>query len=305
MNLNCFRSFVVFGLLATFSGCASPSLAPLPSRTAAFSTAATAAAIRTTNAYQLINQVHADAQMATLVAQYDRTPFDAGKITQFLPEKDLAVRTEVLNGIMQYATLLAEVSGDQPISDLEAQAVATGIALQNLQQDDFKGFKINDTDRTLAVNAVTAIGGVLIQHARARALPEILDKMNQPIQQICNILVNDIGVVGKAGLADALHTDYGTQIAAEQNFITDNANTLSADQKRIEIETLPKLVLAQRQSDQALAATAKLLTDLAAAHAALAATKAQKNSPAFKLELSQLLQDAQTAYGYYTSVSPK
>ena len=297
-----FRTVVFSGLVVALSGCA---LSPLASRTAAFSTAATATITQTMNAYQLVNQTYSDAQVATLVATYDTTPFDASKIKTYLPAKDLAVRTQVLNGLQQYATLLAEVSGNQPITDLETQATAAGNSLVKLQQDDFKGFKIDTTEQNLAVTAVAAIGSVLIEHECARALPGILDKMNKPIQDICKVLQDDIGTTDTPGLADALHRDYDKQIQAQIDFIHANETKMSADEKRTEIETLPKLVLAQQQSDQALAATSKSLAALAAAHAALASTKSQKDSPAFKLKLTELVQDAQTINGFYTSLSMK
>ena len=280
-------------------------MSPLASRTAAFSSAATAAAAQTTNAYQLANLAYFDAQVATLVATYDTAGFDPNSIKPFLPAKDLAVRTQVLQGLRQYATLLAEVSGNQPIKDLETEATAAGNSLTKLAEDDFKGFKIDPRERNLAVTTVAAIGGVLMEHERARALPGILDKMNQPIQDICAILESDIGTVGKPGLASALHRDYDDQIAAQQKFIRDNAATMSAEQKRTEIELLPKLVQAQQKSDQALAATSKALAALASAHAALTATKAQKDSPAFKLKLSELVENVQAINGFYLSLSSK
>jgi len=301
-RLYVFWSVALSGLVIAICGCA---LSPLANRTAAFSTAATATVTQTTNAYQLVNQTYTDAQIATLVATYDRTPFDAAKIKNYLPEKDLEVRTKVLDGLKQYATLLTEVSGNQPITDLETQTRAAGDALVKLQQDDFKGFKIDSTEKDLAVTAVAAIGGVLIEHERARALPGILDRMNKPIQDICRILEDDIGTVGKAGLASELHLDYDTQIADQQRFIRDNGASMSVDQRRVEIEKLPALVLAQRKSDEALAATSKSLAALAAAHASLAATKNQKDAPAFKLELSELVQDAQTIGSFYNSLSTK
>ena len=297
-----FWAIVLFGPVIAISGCA---LSPLATRTAAFSTAATATVTQTTNAYQLVNQTYADTQMATLVANYDSTGFDPSKIRSFLPAKDLAVRTKVLDGLKQYATLLAEVSGNQPITDLETQAKATGDALVKLQQEDFKSFKIDSTEKDLAVTAVAAIGGVLIERERARALPGILDKMNKPIQNICKILDDDIGTTDTPGLADALHRDYDKQIDAQETFIRTNAATMSADQKRTEIEKLPSLVQAQQKSDEALAATSKSLAALAAAHSALAATKNQKDAPAFKLELSELVQNAQAIDSFYNSLSSK
>ncbi|MGA2350219.1 MAG: hypothetical protein ABSF70_07295 [Terracidiphilus sp.] len=295
-----FRTIVLSIFVATLSGCA---ISPLASRTAEFSSAATATIAQTTNAYQLVNQTYADAQMAMLVARYDTAGFDADKIKPYLPAKDLEVRTKVLNGLQQYAALLAEVSGNQPISDFETQAKAAGGSLVQLQQDDFNGFKISSTDQNIAVTAMVAIGGVLIEHERERALPGILDKMNKPIQDICKVLEADIGTTDTPGLADALHRSYDKQIEAQKEYIHNNAASMSADQKRTEIEALPRLVIAQRQSDQTLAKTSKSIAALAAAHAALTATKTEKDSPAFKLKITELVQNAQAISGFYTSLS--
>lgn len=292
---------LVFGVAALFSGCA---ISPLATRTASFATAANAAVTQTNNAYQLVNQTYIDAQTATMVANYDVTGFDASKIKPFFPAKDLQVRTQILSSLQQYATLLAVVAGNQPVTDLETQVSAAGTALQTLGKDDasFTGFKVTPTEQNVLQSAVVAFGGALIEHERAKALPGILDKMNPPIQQICTILESDIGTLSKPGLADQLHRSYDDQIAAEQKFILDNDKTLNAEEKRTEIETLPKLVQAQQQADQQLAATSNALAALAAAHAALTSTKTAKDSPAFKVELDVLVQNIQSVNGYYTSL---
>jgi hypothetical protein len=290
------------GATVTLAGCIT---SPLAKRSAAFSTAATATLTQTTNAYQLVNQTYQDAEMATLVATFDTTGFEADKFKPFLPPDDLAVRTKVLDGLQDYAKLLAEVSGNQPITDLETQTKATGAALVKLQQDDFKSFPISSDEQNIAETAVVALGGVLIEHERARALPGILNKMNPPIQKICALLESDIGTVGSAGLASSVHRHYDDQIRAEQKYIRDNTATMSAEQRRTEIETLPKLVMAQRQADQSLEATRKSLAALAAAHAALTETKTQKNAPAFELELMQMVQDAESLGGFYSSLQSK
>jgi len=294
------RFLLLPGLCLTLSGCL---ISPLATRTAAFSTAATATVTQTTNAYQLVNQAYYDAHLAELVNDYDPKTFKPSEIKPYLPEKDLAVRTEVLNGLRQYATMLAEVSGNQPVTDLETQVKASGAALVKLQQDDFKNLKITPAEQNLAVTAITILGNVLIEHDRARALPGILDKMDKPIHDICTILQSDIGTADKPGLANALHLEYDNQIAEEQRFIEKSGASLSADQRRTEIESLVKLVTAQQQADKTLAATAKSLASLAAAHAALTATKTQKDAPAFKVQLAELVLDAQTINGFYQSSS--
>lgn len=281
-------------------GCA---MNPLANRAAAFSTAATAAATQTLNAYDQVNHAYSDGQMAVLVANYDRKGFDQDKLHPFLPEKDLAVRRKVLNGLKDYAALLAEISGDKPVAEFEAQAAASADALRRLDSNSIKVLKVSDEQRNLAVTAVTAMGAILIEHQRAKALPAILEKMNGPIQNICSILRDDIGTLDSAGLADAVHRSFDRQIEAQKDFIDQHEKSMTAIEKRAEIETLPKLVLAQRQADEALASTRDTLADLAAAHAALTATKGEKDSPAFRLKLNQLIENARTVAGYYQSAS--
>ncbi len=284
------------------SGC---QISPLATRTAAFSTAATATIAQTENAYQRVNQAYLDAQVTHLVANYDTQGFQSSLFQPILTPKDLAVRTQVLNGLQQYATLLAEVSGNQPITELETQTKAVGSALTKMQKDDFQSFKVNATDKNIAETAVVAIGSVLIEHQRAHALPRILNQMNPPIQEISRILERDIGTVGSPGLASLLHRKFDDQIADEQQYIRINEKALTPDQKRTEIETLPKLLLAQQQADQALAATSKALAAFAACHAALTETKAQKNSPAFRLELAKMEQNVQALSSFYSSLGAK
>ncbi|MGH9606764.1 MAG: hypothetical protein ACRD3N_13825 [Terracidiphilus sp.] len=294
------RKAVLLSGLAALSGCA---ISPLATRTASFSTAATAAIAQTNNAYQLVNQEYASAQAATLADTFNAATFDANAFQPFLPAKGLAVRTKILNGLAQYATLLAEVSGNQPITDLQTQVTATGAALKSLQTDDFTSFKIDPTEQNAAQAAVVAFGRALIERARSRALPGILDEMNPYVQKICTVLETDIGTEGNPGLASELHQAYDTEIRDQVYFIRHNGASMSAEERRTEIELLPALVLKQQQADATLAATRKALAALAAAHAALVDTKKQKSAPAFRLEMTKLVENAQAIGGYYNSLS--
>ena len=105
-----------------FSGCGITS--PLfGSRAAAFSSAATATIAQTTNAYQLINQTYSDAQVATLKYRLRHSQTDPSKISAYLPAKIFPVGRGWRDDLEQRsATLLAEVSGDQPSPDLEHKA---------------------------------------------------------------------------------------------------------------------------------------------------------------------------------------
>jgi hypothetical protein len=59
------------------------------------------------------------------------------------------------------------------------------------------------------------------------------------------------------------------------------------------------------QGDKVLAKTQQELADLAKAHTALAETTSKKGSPAFKVLLSQLVQDGEQIKSVYSSLPTK
>jgi hypothetical protein len=298
------RAFAIpslaLGILA-LNGCA---LSPLASRTASFSTAANKTIAQTSNAYDAVNQIYFDAEAETLVATFDTAGFHPDKIKPFIPAKDLEVRTKVLMSLKQYADLLAEIAGDKPIADMETKAKAVSDSVKGLQADDLNGLKITDTEREAGVTALATLGAVLIEHQRARALPGILAKANPPIQTICAIFEKDIGTATTPGLINELKNSYSQIIDAREKFIQDNASKMDPIAKRAEIETLPMLVLAEQQSTAALNATSQALVQLAAAHAALAATAKAKDAPAFRTALSELVQDGEKIDSFYSKLQP-
>jgi hypothetical protein len=292
--------FFVFS--ACLPGCA-PS--PLATRATSFSAAATAAASDAKNAYQTVEDIYYQAQVSSLVVNFDKNGFEPSSIQPFLPPKDMQVRTDVLNGLASYAELLAEVSGDQSVTALDTQSQALSTALQKVSTDDLKSWAPPSTDLNIAVTALNVLGRVLISNRRSRDLPGILKQMNQPIQVICNLLQEDIGDPQKSGLRNQLANSYTKLIREQQQYIHLNEASMSAAEKRTEVERLPTLVASKMQADKVLAKTQQELADLAKAHSALAETTSNKGSPAFNVLLSQLVQDGEQIKSVYSSLPTK
>ncbi len=284
-------------LLSFLSGC---SLSPLAKRTADFSSAAAATSIDTASAYQIVERAHYDTEVATLVANYDTDGFHPEKIKPFLKPEDQETRTRILNGLTQYAETLAEVSGDQPLADVDKQAAVLGNSLKDLSKSGALAplAKSADTELNIAAAALDALGRALIEHRRDRKLPDILKQMKDPIQQICDLLWKDIGDPEKSGLRNQLKNDYATLIRKQTDFITDSKN-LTAGERRAAIAELPKMLAAQADGDRTLAATQDALKQLALTHAALADTAAAKDAPGFKALLSALVEDGIQLHGFY------
>src|ERR1700733_8153647 len=118
--------------LSILSGCAT---SPLSQRAATFSTAASATVVKMQSAYQLVEQTYESAATATLVNQFDTKGFDPASIQPFIPAADMKARTDLLSALQQYATLLAEVSGSEEVTELDKESEALGTNLQALAKD--------------------------------------------------------------------------------------------------------------------------------------------------------------------------
>jgi hypothetical protein len=289
------------GILLVEVGC---SLSPLSTWIAAFSTAAVATEQNTANAYQLVEHAYYDSQIASLVVNFDADGFHPETIEPFMPAREMEARTRILDGLKQYAENLAEISGDQPLNDLDTQAAAFGESLQNLSKSDSlqslsKSSNISSTDMNLAATAIDALGRALIERKRSKELPAILKEMKGSIAQVCQLLETDIGDPEKSGLQNQLKNNYATLIRKEEQYIHHNEDKMSPAEKRAEIERLPKLVADEKTADQALAATQSALEQLAKTHTALAESASAKDSPTFKVLLQELNSDGQHLNSFF------
>ncbi len=276
-------------LTATVSlGLLACSLSPLARRTSSFANAATITATSTGDAYQLVEQTFRDAQIARLVANYDTSGFDAAKLHPFLPDADLQVRSKLLKGLRSYAELLATISGDQPLADVDAGAKSLGDSLRSLSTNDLVAAHFTPQNANLGATAITALGRVLVESKRRRELPSILHDMREPIETICDLLAQDIGDPARSGLRNELHISYLDLLREQKNYIADNTSKLLPSERRDEIRLLPRLAGYESGADRALAGTQRALAQLALTHTTLAATASQKSSPAFDLQMQQL-----------------
>jgi hypothetical protein len=283
------------------------SVSPLSQRAAAFSTAASATVVRMQGAYQLVEQVYDDAALATLVNQFDTKGFDPSSIQPLIPDADMKARTELLSGLQQYATLLAEVSGSEQVSALDKNSEALGANLQAMAKDT--------PLKTLAKNAgmeagevstaVDALGRVLMERKTAKELPSILESAQKPIDTLCTLLEQDIGTPEGMGLRNELHDKYVELVADQRTYILANAAKMSLDEKRTEIGKLPQLVTAEKQGDATLEQTQKALQQLATTNDALTETKKDKDAPAFRALLSQMVAQGQQLGAVDTAASAK
>jgi predicted component of type VI protein secretion system len=286
------------------SGCA---LSPLAKRATAFSTAASTTTLEVKNAYEVVEQSYYDVEVATLVKNFDQDGFDPAKFQPFLSTDDMKARTQLLEGLQQYATLLAAVSGNEPVTALDQQAEAVGKKMQALSTDSgLKSVAKNASmDGGIAAAAVDALGRVLVERKTARELPSILDNMQKPMDQICQLLEDDIGDPEKGGLRNQLKVDYDRLIADQRAFVYANEKAMGPEEKQAAIAKLPELAAEEKKDDAALAQTQDALKKLATTHDALVDTKKSKDAPAFETLVSQLVEEGQQLGAVYSAATAK
>ncbi len=295
-------SFLSILSLFTLSGCA---ISPLSQRAATFSTAASATVVKMQSAYQLVETTYEQAAMASLVNQFDTKGFDAASIQPFIPDADMKARTDLMSALQQYATLLAEVSGSSEVTELDKDSAAMGTNLEALAKDaPLTALAKNaNVESGVASAAVDALGQVLMKRATAKELPSILESAQKPIDTICTLLGQDIGTTEGMGLRNELRDKYGELIADQRTYIKDNEAKMTPDEKRTEIGKLPQLVTAEKQGDATLEQTQKALQQLAATNDALTETKKDKDAPAFRALVAQMVAQGQQLGAVYAAAS--
>ncbi len=225
------------GMALLVAGC---SVSPIVKRASEFATAATAASKDATNAYQLVEQEHYNAEVERLVTEFGTAKFDLNSIQPFMQPDEMEARTKLIKGLSAYAETLAVVAGDQPLSDMDTQAEAVGKSLKDLSTSDalaamVKKAQINTTEVNTVTTAVDALGRAIINHQRSSELPALLKEAKTPIATICALLQADIGDPEKSGLRNQLKNDYLTEIEKQEKFIK-NTPTLSPTDRQAAIK---------------------------------------------------------------------
>ena len=270
----------------SLSGCAS---APAINKDIqAFSQGVTTTTSNTTAAFELVDSNYYQLQVAELVNNYDEKGFNPKTVTRFLPSNELEIRLQALKALDTYASKISVIMSDNTLNEFDTQTKSFGEALLKLRENDaLKKFAPSENDVKIFTTAVDTLGRWFIEYKRQKGLKVIVKDMNEPVQNICKLLVADIGALpnesgqGGHGLRLQLHNQYISLIQDQDQFIQKNKGRLDPRSKREEIARLPELVREQETADATLAATQKAVSRLGETHAELVRSF---DSPTPKLE---------------------
>lgn len=302
-------ALIALSCVVVTTGC-SLSLSPLSKRSAAFGNTASIVVRDTSMAYQTVQDTTYQAQVSSLVLNFDREGFVRKRIKPFLPSQDLEIRLTLLQGLQEYADQLASTSSEKAFAPLDQQTAELAQGLRTLSSNDALqklAPAASDTEIKGFATAVDLLGRVLIERKRRKELPHIIREMQPALEQLSALLIHDLGTPPQdgqpgSGLRDALWRKYDDLISNQEDFISNGGKQFTPSERAVEIAKLPQLVAQQRAADDALARTQTTLRDLVATHRALLDPG---QAGTFKTRLGELVEDGQQIASFYSTVKSR
>jgi hypothetical protein len=246
------------------------------------------------------------------VAQYDTKGFQPSLITPFLSAQQLQVRIAVLQGLSTYAQGLAEIAGDDQMTEFDNQTKALGQQLLSLdKQKPVANTGITTKDMAAFATAVDTLGRFFVQYKREQGLKKIVSANDSDIREVCDLFSREIGgsmpsggTPPSSGLRNQLWDEYTEAMTSYDLYLEKNRRRLTVSEQVDGVRELAKMVVEQRSADAMLAATAKALGDLASTHAKLAQALSHPDS-GIQAILAQLEADAKSAANFYNALQAK
>jgi hypothetical protein len=286
--------------LFLLAGC---SLSPLARNTASFSSAASLVVDNTQNAYRTAVRLNEEAQASLLVARFDSAqPMDPHSIRPLIDDKGLKTRTEVLNGLQAYAQTIADLSNGVSSPKLDEAAAACGANLKSLGDalatSTSIGINVSATEANAASTAFKALGDFLVNRQVRSSVPKVIHEMAPHIEALANLLSSDITT-----LRDQSGRDYEQLLAQQDSFIRHAGSSLSATERRAEIERLPRILARKQATDDMLGELQTSVRKLAETHHALAVSATSKDSLSLQARIADLRASAEGLATFYQSLS--
>lgn len=287
-------------LCLALTGC---SLSPLARNTAAFSNATNLLVDNTENAYRTTVRLNEDAQASLLVARFDTAqPMDPHSIRPLIDEKGLQARTDVLDGLRTYAETIADLASGVSSPKLDEAAAACGTNLKSLGDALSSStpihINLSPTEANATSTALKALGDFLVNRQIKSSVPKVIREMDPNIDALSQLLSRDIEI-----LRDQAGRDYEQILAQQDGFIRHASSSLSATERRTEIQRLPRILADKKATDDMLADLQLSLTKLVTTHHVLAAAATSKNSPSLQARIADLRASAERLATFYEGLS--
>jgi hypothetical protein len=295
---------------SALSGC---SLSPLAKQTAAFSSATTTVVTSSKDAYRKTNSLYFEEVTSSAIFKYDAPPppppakpWDPTKVTPLLSEAQLQARFELLDGLKTYAQdidALENAPKNLKGLDTASEGVGNGLlsvstnlnAVLTSANSGATTTTLTQDQANLISTATYALSEFFASRKVQSRLPEIIEKMDPTIRDICTVLESDI-----ATIQVFTGREYSEMLSQQSQFIN-HAQGLNSVERRAEIAKLPKLAQRQQYSLELLTDLKAALVALRKAHEALAHAASDKSTP-LATRIADFEAAAQQLASYYSTL---
>lgn len=321
------------GLCLMAAGCVPEQL---PKQVTLLSNATAPVVDQAAEAYRTAQAIHAQRVNYDAAADFDKSNvFIPGSIQEWPPDKDIAIRLDVLSAFQLYVEQVGQIVGntDSPALDAASKSVGTNLtslgnslapaaesalgvappAPASTTTTTVSTTTGNTTTTTTSTDstpppfisatvqagistAFDALGKFLIYRTIAKDLPPQIEAMDPHVQALCELLAKDIAIIQ---LQEKLDSD--DVIDKQTDFVRNSK--LDPEARRIEFMKLPDMARQQRINNQKLAALHGAIIHLELAHHALAAAAQGNNPKTFTQKLSDLAAAGQDLGKFYSSLS--
>ncbi|MGZ0079497.1 hypothetical protein [Methylomonas sp. ZR1] len=303
-----------FSAIMCLAACTPPNTAQ---RISAFATATTDVSENVADAFKQVNQAY----IATATDEAVGIISQGGKVDPkavskpFLDNDQYEARAAVLRVLADYAGLLAEIMGDTPQQNLDAEVDKFAAALNSLSSSsDLQNLlgvssPLTKNDVGILATGINEIARLFIDYKRTKETKVIIRDADASIARITTLLQKDIGAKREvSGLRSQLYAAYDKRLADRFIWISRQSkpgktttNGFSSVEQRAEVVAWLDLVKDQEQADHTLERIYKSLGTLRAAHGKLL-TAYDDDAPELDSLIGLLKSEAERVSARYKSL---
>lgn len=288
-------AFIIILSAAVLFGCGRPT-----THISAFSMASEDLAAQAIRGYELLNETTVQRKIAEVAADPEQVPDENTFVGLLEGNESLAIRMMALEYLRAYSAALGDLSTAGVRTDIDAASKDLYGALIGLRdtfkEETGKDAGIEDEDLAIIATAVDAIGTIVAEAKRRRALKTIVIKADPAVQNVSKLLRDEIPIFGEFVRAN-LSTIETEMVKSYQ----ERAKKLTFDQRINYIQRIGKQHQIAKDSENFFKDLGTAADMLGRSHAALRAAVEKNKFTTSELieQIGELVDFAKSLRGFY------
>jgi hypothetical protein len=219
------KKIVVFCFLLILSGCGyNKWAAPIIS----FSATAPSELSTIKTLYTTVNTNHIQSQKYDLIFSYNKNGYYPGKINNFISDNDLQVRFNAITSLINYITIINEISSGKATSNFIPFAKITTSNILTIKGNNTRAISMDPI-----IGGLNSVAYYAIEHKARKNLPRIMIAADPYVQQISSLLSNDITILQSQALLDSDNI-----VISQNQFIQTNISSFNKTDYKTQLDLL-------------------------------------------------------------------